>query len=357
MITILHAADLHLDSAFSGRGEGATARLRAALRSVPEQICAICARERCDLLLLSGDVFDGAPTAESLRLLKQALGQVDIPVFIAPGNHDFYTPNSPWVQESWPENVHIFTRPVVESIALAERSCRIYGAAFTSMDCAPLLENFSLEGDEKYHIALLHGDPLLQNSPYNPITQAQVRGSGLDYLALGHVHKQGSFHAGKTLCAWPGCAMGRGYDELGEKGVLLVTVADNVSTRFIPLNTPRFYDVEAEVETTAEAAIAARLPAVANEDFYRITLIGECETPDLSDLTNRFSQFPNLELRDHTRPSVDLWACAGSDSLEGVYFGMLKDALQEQDEQSRRIILLAAKISRKILDGEEVVLP
>ena len=233
MITILHAADLHLDSAFSGRGEGATGRLRVALRSVPEQICALCTQEACDLLLLSGDVFDGVPTAESVRLLKQALSQIHIPVFIAPGNHDFYTPNTPWALGTWPEHVHIFTRPVVESVALPELACRIYGAAFTAMDCDPLLEGFSLQGDEKYHIALLHGDPLLQNSPYNPITQAQVRDSGLDYLALGHVHKQGSFYAGKTLCAWPGCAMGRGYDELGEKGVLLVTVADNVSTRFI----------------------------------------------------------------------------------------------------------------------------
>ena len=357
MITILHAADLHLDSAFSGRSEGATGRLRAALRSIPEQICALCARESCDLLLLSGDVFDSAPTVESLRLLRQALTRISIPVFIAPGNHDFYTPNSPWALEKWPENVHIFTRPAVESVVLPELDCRIYGAAFTAMDCDPLLENFRLEGDEKYHIAVLHGDPLLQKSPYNPITQAQVVASGLDYLALGHVHKQGAFRAGKTLCAWPGCAMGRGYDELGEKGVLLVTVADTVSTRFVPLCGPRFYDVEAEVETVPDAAIASQLPAIGNDDFYRITLTGECETPDLSKLTAQFAQFPNLELRDHTQPPVDLWACAGADSLEGVYFGMLKDALREQDEESHRIILLAAKISRKILDGGEVVLP
>ena len=109
--------------------------------------------------------------------------------------------------------------------------------------------------------------------------------------------------------------------------------------------------------TTARAAIAELLPAVGNEDFYRITLTGECDLINLDELTAQFPQFPNLELQDHTQPPVDLWGCVGNDSLEGVYFGMLKDALEGQDEESQRVALLAAKISRKILDGGEVVLP
>ena len=357
MLKILHAADLHLDSAFSGRSQEATTRLRPALQAVPGQIAAICRAERCDLLLLAGDVFDGAPSQQSLRELKRTLEDLTIPVFIAPGNHDFCAPMSPWLTEDWPENVHIFTRPLVEAVSIPTLRCRIYGAAFTAMDCDSLLEDFHISGEEKYHIAVLHGDPVQQHSPYNPITQAQVTDSGLHYLALGHVHKSGSFQAGKTLCAWPGCSMGRGFDELGEKGVLLVTVDESANARFISLDTPRFYELEAPVHTTASAAVADALPAAGNDDFYRITLTGECDAPDLDELTRQFSQFPNLELRDNTRLPVDLWGCVGNDSLEGVYFGMLKEAMDGQDDESRRIALLAAKISRKILDGEEVVLP
>ncbi len=357
MLKILHAADLHLDSAFSGRSQAATTRLRAALRAVPEKIAEICRREGCDLLFLAGDVFDTSASVETLQTLKRVLAEIQIPVIITPGNHDFCTPTSPWLTEAWPENVHIFTRPAVESIAIPALDCRIYGAGFAAMDCAALLEGFQKQGDEKYHIAILHGDPMQQNSPYNPITQAQVAASGLHYLALGHVHKSDSFRAGQTLCAWPGCSMGRGFDELGEKGVLLVTIEDDADTRFIALDTPRFYELETEVVTTAQAAIAACLPAVGNEDFYRITLTGECEAPDLAALASQFAQFPNLQLRDKTQPPVDLWSCVGSDSLEGVYFGMLKEAMDSQGEESQRIALLAAKISRKILDGGEVVLP
>ena len=357
MLKILHAADLHLDSAFSGRSQGATARLRSALRAISEQIAALCRAERCDLLLLAGDVFDGVPNPETLRELKRTLQELAIPVFISPGNHDFCTPASVWVTELWPENVHIFTRPVVESVALPQLDCRIYGAGFVAMDCDSLLENFRTVGEEKYHIAVLHGDPVQQNSPYNAISHAQVANSKLDYLALGHVHKSGTFRGGRTLCAWPGCPMGRGFDELEEKGVLLTTVDETANTRLIPLNAPRFYELEAPVLTTAAAAIADVLPAVGNDDFYRITLTGECEAVRLDALSAQFSRFPNLELRDNTRLPKDLWGCVGNDSLEGVYFGMLKEAMDGQDEESQRIALLAAKISRTILDGEEVVLP
>lgn len=357
MLKILHVADLHLDSAFSGRNQAATARLRSALTAVPEKIGEICRREGCDLLLLAGDTFDGPCTAQSLQALKTTLEQLEIPVFISPGNHDCCTPASPWRTEAWPENVHIFTANAVQSVALPALDCRVYGAAFDAMDCGPLLTGFQTQGEETYHIAVLHGDPMQQNSPYNPITQTQVAASGLHYLALGHVHKSGSFRAGRTLCAWPGCPMGRGFDELEEKGVLLVTVDDTAEARFIPLDTPRFYDLEAPVVTTARAAVADALPAMGSEDFYRVTLTGESEPVELDALAAEFHQFPNLELRDRTRPPVDLWASIGNDSLEGVYFGLLKEAMEGQDEDSARIALLAAKISRTILDGGEVELP
>lgn len=354
---ILHAADFHLDAPLAGFTPDATTRLRREMLTIPGKISEICMKERCELILLSGDLFDGPATVESVRALYRALEETSVPTFISPGNHDFCAPGSPWLTEMWPSNVHVFTKSVVESVAMPELDCRVYGAAFTGMDCGPLLEGFAVEGQETYHIGVFHGDPTQRNSNYNPITQIQVADSGLDYLALGHIHKTGSFTAGKTLCAWPGCPMGHGYDETEEKGVLLVELDGWASARFLPLTTTRFFDLEAAVRTTAEEALASVLPGAGSEDFYRITLTGECEKPDLTALKKHFSSCPNLELRDSTVPVADVWSAVGEDSLEGVYFRMLRDAMDGQDEQSRRIALLAARISRKILDGQEVVLP
>ena len=191
-----------------------------------------------------------------------------------------------------------------------------------------------------------------KNAPYNPITNAQVAASGLQYLALGHLHTRGLFTAGETLCAWPGCAMGRGNDETGDRGVYLVTIEERAQAEFIPLDVPRFFDLEVEVISTPEEALQATLPPVGSEDFYRITFTGEAEPFDIAAL--QLPQFPNLELRDRTAPPADLWSAIGTDSLEGMYFSMLHDALEGDESETA---LLAAKISRRLLDGREVALP
>ena len=348
MIKILHSGDWHLDSPFQGRTEAQAGALRQELLQIPDKIAALCREENCDLVLLSGDLFDGAYTQETFRRVSDALQRMEKPVFISPGNHDYLSPDSPYEKEVWPENVHIFKRQTIEWVDIPNLDLRVYGAGFQSMDCPGLLKDWKAQGRA---VGVFHGDPTQIHSPYNPVTKTQVANSGLMYLALGHVHKADSFLAGQTLCAWPGCPMGRGWDEEGEKGVLIVTVDDGVQTQFVPLDTTEFHDLE----INAREGLASVLPAVPNDDFYRITLTGETETPDLEALQKEFSRFPNLILRDHTRRPVDVWKSLGEDSFEGMYFDLLKAALKgdEQDET----ILLAAKISRRLLDGQEVELP
>ena len=348
---ILHSADWHLSSPLQGRTPEQTDLLRRALLDIPGKVASLCRQERCDLMLLSGDLFDGDYDADSVSALKNALREAAVPVFISPGNHDFAAMGSPWLTQTWPDNVHIFTEPAIRYVDVPSLGCRVYGAGFTSMDCPGLLEGFQAEPDVPA-LGVFHGDPAQSSSPYNPITQSQAANSGLRYLALGHIHKGGSFRAGNTLCAWPGCPMGRGYDEPGEKGVLIVTLDGDVQARFVPLDTPRFHDVQA-----APAELDALLPPVGNQDFYRITLTGQCEPVDLEALRAAYSRFPNLLLRDRTQRPVDIWKALGEDSFEGTFFGLLHDALQSAEDDQKEQILLAAKLSRQILDGQEVTLP
>jgi len=344
-LKILHSADWHLDSPFGSVPEEHRRFLRRAQRKIPGKLAEVVRREGCDLVLLAGDIFDGIPSRETVESVRNALENCAVPVFIAPGNHDFCGPGSPWLEEKWPENVHIFTGGM-ESLAVPELDCRVYGAGYKSMDCPALLEDFRAEGQESFQIGLLHGDPVAANSPCCPITAAQVRHSGLDYLALGHIHKAGAFRAGSTLCAWPGCPMGRGWDETGDKGACIVTLEDTAQIRAVPLNLPCFYELEGEPEELEQA-----LPALGNEHFYRITLTGSIDS-DLGALTETLSRFPNLELVDKREAPVDLWADAGEDTLRGVYFRLLREISQEEPRA-----ILAAEISRKLLEGREVRLP
>ena len=328
--------------------------LKEAMLRLPGQICAMAKAQNCDLLLLAGDLFDGKATRDTLDLLKAALRDCGVPVFITPGNHDYCGHGSPWLEDTWPENVHIFTG-AMESIPLPHLDCRVYGAAFQRDESPALLQAFRAECHERYAIAVLHGDPVQRNSPYNPITASQVRGSSLDYLALGHIHRAGAFRSGSTLCAWPGCPMGRGWDETGETGVCIVTLGEEPEIRAVSLDTLRFYDLEVEIGRDALSAMEAVLPAAPSRNFYRVSLTGSGEV-DLADLKAHFPGLPHLELRDKTQPPVDVWAVAEEDSLEGIYFGMLRKAM-EQDPANADRIQRAAEISRKLLSGREVLLP
>ena len=344
-LKILHSADWHLDSPFTGFSPEQRLMLREKQRQLPGKIGDVLSQEGCSLVLLAGDLFDGDPCRDTVEELKRTFREWKVPVLISPGNHDFCCPGSIWTEERWPDNVHVFTGGL-ESVAIPELRCRIYGAGYRSMDCPGLLEGFSAQGAETWQIGLLHGDPVTAQSPYCPVTAAQVRASGLHYLALGHIHKAGAFRVGDTLCAWPGSPMGRGWDETGEKSVAVVTLGDSCRIKRICLDLVRFED-----STVTAQELEEILPAVPSEDFYRITLTGYGPV-DREALVRKYAHLPNLQLLDRTEDPAALWAEVGEDTLRGVYFRMLREISREEPNG-----ILAAEISRKLLAGREVELP
>lgn len=357
MIKILHSADWHLDSPLRGFNAAQREFLRHQQLSLPGRIADIATREGCDVMLLAGDIFDGPYTRDSVDAVYRALDRVRIPVFISPGNHDHYGPESPWFREKWPNNVHIFTSQTISSFVIRDLSCRIYGAAFQSADCPGLLDHFRAGGQERYALLVLHGDPTAPDSPYCPVTAAQIRESGLDYAALGHIHAAGRMGGEAALCAWPGCPMGRGYDETGLKGVLLTQLEETANVRFLPLDMPRFYDLSTEAGDDPVRSVRELLPVGGSSDFYRIRLTGEVRDGLLDHLRGQFDAYPNLVLLDETIPAGNIWETTQEDSLEGIYFRILRDSAEGQDPQTVEALELAAKLSRQILQGREVELP
>ncbi|MBD9281659.1 MAG: DNA repair exonuclease, partial [Clostridiales bacterium] len=220
MIRIIHAADLHLDSPFESLDAEKASVRRSEQRALLERIAAEVNQRNADLLFLAGDLLDsGSAYAETGEALLAALGKVRVPVFIAPGNHDPLSAASPYRTERWPVNVHIFASRAISPVELPEQHCRVFGAGFESAYESGLLGGFSAPQDGWVNVMVLHGDALNPNSPYNAVTKEQIAASGLRYLALGHIHQSsGLLRAGGTAYAWPGCTMGRGFDELGEKG-------------------------------------------------------------------------------------------------------------------------------------------
>lgn len=363
-IKILHAADLHLDSPFEGLSAGKASIRRAEQRELLGKIAQICRDEKPDLVLFSGDLLDSEHTYfETGEELVRSLGSIDAPVFISPGNHDYYSEKSVYAKLQFPENVYIFTQPHISCVQPEGLEVCVYGAAFTDKRSAPLLEGFRAERmDGRYNIMCIHGDAEARDSSYNPISREQLEKSGLDYVALGHVHKSGGLkRAGSTWYYWPGCPEGRGFDETGEKSIALVTLGEDccrVETRVI--SGRRYEQISVDIGGADPVlAIHAAIPDDTVRDIYRITLTGETEfAPDVDRLERTLDElFFHLQLRDETRLRRSVWDRAGEDTLRGLFLTRLRAQFEQaKDEESRRRIEQAARWGLAALDNmEEVV--
>lgn len=355
-IRIIHAADLHLDSPFEALGEKAAVR-RAEQRELLGSIADIAREREADMLLLAGDLLDTTSAyAETFSALRAAFGGLGCPVFIAPGNHDCFSAASPYAKGRLPENVHIF-RGGWQCIELPEIGARIYGAGYTDVVCAPLLRSFSAERAEgTVNIGLLHGDlGGSEDSRYCPISAEDVASSGLDYLALGHKHTySGLLSFGGTVCAYPGCPEGRGFDERGEKGILYIEIENGeVSGEFIPLARRRYEIIELDISGGIPAC-----PADHGEDIVRIILTGESDTaPDTAKLQREWEEnFFALQLRDHSTLRRDIWEGSAQDSLRGLFLRKMREKYEAAStEGEKQKIVQALRWGLAALDGGEAV--
>ncbi len=363
MIRILHAADLHLDSPFQALGRERAAMRRGEQRGMLERIAAAVRDTGADMLLLAGDLLDSdSPYPETARLLEQALPALNVPVFIAPGNHDWYGPRSPWARLDMGENVHIFKEERPVCVELPELHARVWGAAFTGRHRDEPLAGFSAdkEGDT-IDIMVLHGEVGDPSSPYGAISEADLARSGMDYVALGHNHAcSGLRRAGNTFYAWPGCPEGRGFDETGEKGMLLVEAGRRACrAKFMPLDGRRYETLAVDLtgKTDHAGAVLEALGRDPARDVYRVTLTGTPDlAPDLPRLQSELEgRFFALELRDGTSLGRDVWDGRETLSLRGLFLAKLWERYQAAETDGERAgVELAARYGLQALEnGEE----
>lgn len=367
MIRILHGADLHLDSPFQGLSRDQAIARRAEQRALLHRLGALAEETRADLVLLAGDLFDSANTYhETAEQLGEVLSSIPVPVFIAPGNHDPYNPRSAWERLRLGGNVHVFRSEAMESVTLPDLGVRVWGTAFTGRYRTAPLGGFAApeKRPELLDVMVLHGEVGNPASDYGPIVPGELAASGMDYVALGHVHtKSGLCRAGNTFYAWPGCPEGRGFDETGEKGVYLVELEkDGCRVEFLPLGGRRYEVLEVDITNNADipAALEAALEGDMSRDIYRICLVGETDgMPDIAALTRMLEgRFFALELRDETRPRRDIWDGREQDSLKGMFLARLYAlyATAASDGERENIVQAVRWGLRAMENGDELPL-
>jgi DNA repair exonuclease SbcCD nuclease subunit len=165
---------------------------------------------------------------------------------------------------------------------------------------------------------------------------------------------------GETYYAYPGCPEGRGFDETGEKGVLIGTVGRGTcDMRFQPLGGRKYEVLEVDLSQAADAAsaIESAIPRDSERDIYKIILQGEFDGElDPKRLAEALSdRLYAVTIKDNTRIRRDIWERAGEDTLRGLFLRRLRRRFDaaETDEERERIVLAVRYGLSALENGEE----
>lgn len=368
---ILHIADLHLDSAFSGLGVEASARRRAELRACFVDTMRLAAERGVSLVLIAGDLFD-TPfcSVETRRAVFDAIRGVGCPVVIAPGNHDHYCKNGTYADKALPENAYIFTSNAPTSFDFDDLGVSVIGYAFTSdrYEDDPLASPLPLSR-ENVNILCAHADLGARLSKYAPISPNAIARAGFAYAALGHVHvAPDPVVAGATTIAYSGFMQGRSFDEPSAGGAYIVDL--DIHTRKISLEricTSRLrYEIERLDITSAEReddVIAAISHLIGDRGYdadtaLRVILCGSVP----SYLTLRTDSLERaldnaglalLQIRDRTVANFDLASLADDVTIRGELYRTLLPSLDSDDADERVRASLALRFALAALDKRE----
>ena len=271
----IHCSDLHLDSKMEQHLSAAQARERNA------ECCATFARlvryaadQNVTAVLIAGDMFDTERASAQTAgfVLDQIRNTPQVDFLYLRGNHD----EAVFDGMELPENFKTFDTDWsyhrYEDVVIA--GLELNGENWESMYNTLVLQK------EDTNIVMLHGQESTKPDR-EQIALPLLRGKNIDYLALGHIH---SYRCEKldlgSLWCYCGCLEGRGFDECGEKGFVLLEVEGGaVKTTFVPFARRMLREVAVDITgmtavTEILQALEAASEGISSDSLVKFILTG-----------------------------------------------------------------------------------
>lgn len=366
---LIHCADLHLDSNMTTHLSKEKAKERKAelLRTFSDMV-EYAGEHEVDAILIAGDLFDRKNISATARgVVRNAIvNNPNIVFYYLQGNHDvrFFMEG----EEDIPANLRRFDSEWTSYVhEEAGERLVITGLELTSENAAHVASSLTLNLDD-FNIVILHGQEAEHASrdKTEVIPLRSLRGKGIDYLALGHVHRyKWESLDGRGVYCYPGCLEGRGFDECGEHGFVLLDIdvaAKKLQSKFVPIAGRTLYELEVDVSTCMSTGeIVGRVKDVLVKtqccdagSLIKIVLTGEVEVDcekDLDYLVNWLKDdYYYVCARDKTTIRVDYDAYALDESLKGEFVRKVRAAEELSEEDKGTII----RYGIKALAGEEL---
>ena len=354
---IIHTADLHLDSAMKTNLSKEKAKLRKnEILHTFERMVDFAKANGVKVILIAGDLFDTKTvTVKTKDIIRNCIKEnQDIDFLYLKGNHD--------------TEVMIFEDEVPLNLKTFKDSWTSYeyddvtvaGAHLSGKNA--LYESLILDKG-KLNIVMLHGQEqkYVGKDKTEIVNLPLLKDKFIDYLALGHIHsyKEGRIDT-RGVWAYSGCPDGRGYDECGEKGFVLLNIENGKLEReFIPFGSRIIEEISADIEnckTTSDVdrIVSEKLSGISPESLVKVVLTGKVSVDCSYDVSyiedkykNNFFAFKIEDDKVGLKFNIEDYRYDAS--LKGEFIRTVM-AENYSEEEKRQIIELGIKA----LSGEEL---
>lgn len=374
---IIHCADVHLDSRLLANLEERKARQRREeiLHTFLKMID-YAVENGVEAVLIAGDLFDTRRVSAGVRSAVDSAirNHPDIDFYLLKGNHD--AAGFLDAVEELPENLKLFSEQWTSYVLDAERQGRLVltGAELVPGNSETLSSSLVLDLD-KFNIVMLHG----QQAQYTSRNKAEaialgaLRGKGIDYLALGHVHEHHMEELDKRgVWCYSGCLEGRGFDECGEHGFVLLDIDEEsleYTRQMIPFAGRRFHVLNVDVTGCADSSqMAERVretileseeseeseeSRISPRDMVKVVLVGRLDVSCEKNVEFIARKLEDLcffiKVYDETKLAVDLERFLRDESLKGEFVRQVFSSDLEEETK-----LTVIRYGLQALSGEEI---
>ncbi len=336
---ILHCSDLHLDSSLKANLNAEKARTRR--RELKDAFSKLAKRAEeigVGAVMICGDLFDSENILQStadyiIDVIDEHSG---IDFLYLRGNHDERNKGGEDIFEQacakkQPSNLKLFSR--------TEWTYYRYGdTVICGTEGLSEAKYASLElNSDDTNIVMLHGEFSTDKKADGDyiINLKKLVGKNIDYLALGHIH---SFSCGNIstetgandgLWCYCGCLEGRGFDECGAKGCVIVESCEGkINYCFEEMSIRRLEEVRADIsglfsEREIERECEKALDGIPHSCMVSLVLTGSYAVDtykDLDSLKNKLlSDFFFGRIRDRSRLKINIDDYKNDISLKGEF--------------------------------------
>lgn len=308
-------------------------------------------------VIIAGDLFDGerikTRTVDEILDAMRRTPNVDYLYLV--GNHDGAT--HAFADHDIPCNLKTFGR---EWTTYVYDDMAISGIEICEANAHSLYLQVPHK-DGAVNIVTLHGQ-VGTASGIDQVNIPLLKNKGIDYLALGHIHTYAEQPLdSKGIYCYSGCLEGRGFDECGQKGFVLLTVdSGRIRHEFMPFSCRQLHRIPVDITSlTKNSEIGQKMKAAAqnisSDDMVEFLLSGRVDPTAniavsyLQNLVNR--DFFFVKVKDETHMAINPEDYRNNISLKGEFIRLV--LASDASEEDKAAII---RTGMQALMGEEITL-